>query len=524
LNHFTSFWDDKKKITYLITLVLFIGAALRIYKFFISGPVSFDEAYSYWIGSKSLMKLMALAAVDKHPPLYYLFMHFWNYLFYSELWIRVPSLIASLFSLVLFVRVSRQLLKTEHLVLFAVTLFALDISQIQYAAIARSYAITSSFVLLSMYSFFALLDSKQERSWYWLNVISNLLLTLLLYTGAFVFFTQALMMLVLILYKTERKPIAIRWFKYHILLIILFIILIPYVYQQISIGGFAPKWIAELVGEPYREMLFLQGTLLDLNLYKIDMFEFRIIVGASIALIIFLGAILKRDSFTFSFSKSIKFWSLVIVYGLPPLVFWIVSHIEPIFVSRYFLIFYFAYYILLVYALDHLKYIRKISLIFVLFFAIGVLSLMEGVYSDTYRESDWKTKSALIAANWQQDDLLLIIPHADGVRAKFYLKDMRKYKVDLNVYRDIFKSKTKVITDATLDSVFVDWKYPYKRIWFHEEKETGLSAEFEVVQTEGFIYHYLDSLYIQVDSLQFDDEHGILSLFELTQRPNRRSK
>ncbi len=518
MDRFTSFWEDKKKISYLIALVLFIGAVLRVYKFLISGPVSFDEAYSYWIGSKSLIKLMALAAVDKHPPLYYLFMHFWNYFFYSELWIRIPSLIASLLSLLLFVRVSRQVLKSDYLVLFAITLFALDISQIQYAAIARSYAITSFFVLLSMHSFFTLTDSKQEKFWYWINVISNLLLTLLLYTGAFVFFTQALMMLVLIWSKAERKPIAIRWFKYHILLIILFIVLIPYVYQQISIGGFAPKWIAELVGEPYREMLFLQGTLLDLNLYKIEMFEFRILVGAFIALIIFLSAILKRDSFTFTFSKNIKFWSLAIVYGLPPLVFWIVSHIEPIFVSRYFLIFYFAYYILLVYALDHLKYIRKISLIFVLFFAIGLMPLMEGVYSDEYRESDWKTKSAIIAANWQQNDLLFIIPHADGVRAKFYLKDMHKYKVDLNVYRDIFKSKKKLITDATLDSVFINWKYPYKRVWFHEEKGTGLSAEFEVVQTEGFIYHYLDSLFIRVDSLQYDDEHGILSLFEMNKK------
>lgn len=515
MNKFKQIWNDENQITRFIYAVIIIGSMLRLYKFFISGPVSFDEAYSYWVGSKSILKLMALAAVDKHPPLYYLFMHFWNLFFYSEVWIRIPSLIASILSLIVFVKVSRLVFKSSHLVLLALSLFAVDFSQIQYAAIARSYSIDSLLVLISFWAFFELLDGKNERKWYWINLIANILLTLFIYTGVFVFIAQFVAICILWIRNNNQKPFALLWFKYHLFLIVIFLGLIPYVYNQLSIGGFAPKWIAELVGEPWLETLFLQGTLLNLRLYKINIWIFKISIGSFIALIIFLSAVFKKDSFKFWINRDIKFWSLIIVYGLPPIVFWVISKIEPIFVSRYFMIFYFAYYILLVYALDHLKYIRKLSAVFVLLFVIGVVPLFEAFYTDYYKESDWKSKSEIIEKNWKDGDLLLIIPHADGVRAKFYLKDMKKYKVDLNVYRDIFKSKTHVITDTDLDSVFIKWKYPYKRIWFHEEIKTGLSAEFEVVQKEGFIHHYLDSLYQKVDSVDFKDDRGELSLFIL---------
>ena len=506
------FRDDNiyRKTLYFIFIV---ATALRIYRVCITGPVSFDEAYSTWVGSKSLLSLFAIAAMDKHPPLYYLIMHFWNFFGYSETWIRIPSLMASVLSLYIFIKVSASVLKSRLAVISAFFLFAVDISQIQYASIARSYAIDSLFVLLSVYAFFKILQGNYAKKWLRLNLLSNILLILLTYTGGFVFLAQALIITWMYFFDSEKRKSVNHWVKYHLLVILICLVLTPYIYNQLSVGGFAPKWIAEVVGKPWLELLYFQGTLLNLELFNIESLQFRLLLGSLIALVIFLSSFSIKDKF--KINRDLQFWTLILIYSFPPIVFWLISKIEPIFVSRYFLIFYFAYYILLTYALYNIRYVKRIAPIVTLFFIFGVISLFKGVFSDFYKESDWPAKSAVIASNWQKNDVIFVIPHADGLRVKFYLRNMDKYKIDLNIYRDIFRSKTKQVTTAVLDSTFNNWKYPYKRIWFHEEKGTGLAAEFEVVQTEGFIYSYLDSVFTHDQKYDFEDDRGKLSLFEI---------
>jgi uncharacterized membrane protein len=87
-------------------VVVSIGILLRVAQLIHASTLSFDEAWSWWLGSQNILKLLAIAATDKHPPLFYLFIHFWNMNFQNELWIRLPSLIVSIFNIWIFYKLS----------------------------------------------------------------------------------------------------------------------------------------------------------------------------------------------------------------------------------------------------------------------------------------------------------------------------------------------------------------------------------------------------------------------------------
>lgn len=81
-----------------VTLVIIAGALVATLLSLSIGlrqSVWFDEAYSIQLAKQSVSQLLALTAVDTHPPLYYLILKAWASIFgWSELALRSLSLIA----------------------------------------------------------------------------------------------------------------------------------------------------------------------------------------------------------------------------------------------------------------------------------------------------------------------------------------------------------------------------------------------------------------------------------------------
>jgi uncharacterized membrane protein len=81
-----------------VTLVIIAGALVATLLSLSIGlrqSVWFDEAYSIQLAKQSVSQLLALTAVDTHPPLYYLILKAWASIFgWSELALRSLSLVA----------------------------------------------------------------------------------------------------------------------------------------------------------------------------------------------------------------------------------------------------------------------------------------------------------------------------------------------------------------------------------------------------------------------------------------------
>ncbi len=493
-------------------VVVSIGILLRVAQLIHASTLSFDEAWSWWLGSQNILKLLAIAATDKHPPLFYLFIHFWNMNFQNELWIRLPSLIVSIFNIWIFYKLSVYFLKDRLFVLFVLILFILDPMQIQYSAIARSYMIGNFFLLVSTWSFFILMEQKSRRMLL-INLITNIILVLFSYLGIFAFLFQAIIVFYMVLNARIQKDFFYSWLKYNAWVLIIIILLIPYAFNQFRVGGFAPKWVAAMVGTPGWGALLSQMTVLGYDLFNLSGPGYQIAIQIAMFLVFFGGFMVVgfRHGFKQFFSVSVLL--LAGLAFIPILLFWGLSKVEPVFISRYFMMFHFAYYLLLAFILLQVKLSRLVNFLLIGTIAVGFAAPSYNFISkkDIW-ETNWKVQSNIIKKNWRNGDVLLVLPISDLVRAKFYLDNFETYKIDKALYKDMFRSKTKPVTYAILDSLFDHWTYPYSRIWFHDEIETGLAAEF-FLAPENFVFNYLNARFKADPRLKYTDAHGRLRLY-----------
>ena len=489
-----------------------IAVAIRIYRLLSTGPLSFDEAWSFWGGSKSLLQLLAITATDKHPPLFYLLLHFWDKFYYSELWVRIPSFIASLVNVWLFYKIAVLLIKNRSYVLLALALFVIDDMQLWYASIARSYELTSSLVLASTYVFL-LLIRKPKSGYIKGHLLINIGLVLFSYLGWIVVLIQGVTIFVLSSRRDEKfSKVYRKWLKATLFLLVPLALIIPLLISQIKRGGFAPKWIALMVGEPGMVKLFSQITGLDYHLFGLSGYAL-VTSQVVIFVIVFLSVIKAWRSYRKIELFSAEVIYLTMIFLIPIIFLWVLSQIEPVFVKRYFMMVFFAYYVLIGYFLWRASWpnwlVMAISVFLLTGFAGASYAHLE---SGKNWEPDWHQIGKIIRDNWQEDDVLLVLPFPDLVRAKFYLKDLVRYKVDRQLYRHIFRSKRRATTTAALDSAFADSVFPYKRVWLYEVLDTGLSAEF-YLQKQGFIYNYLKQRFKEDKINRYIGTHARLVLF-----------
>jgi uncharacterized membrane protein len=143
-----------------------------------------DEAFSYFMAKQPFFELLKSTAIDFNPPLYYLLLKLWTYLFgASEIALRSLSLIFFLATIYVFYLIIRNLFHYDYIKTFGfLTLLFLNPNLIFYAFEARMYAMSVFLCTLSYYFLF------QKRKWPY--VIS---ITLALYTHYFaiiILFTQ----------------------------------------------------------------------------------------------------------------------------------------------------------------------------------------------------------------------------------------------------------------------------------------------------------------------------------------------
>ncbi|QXZ15638.1 glycosyltransferase family 39 protein [Pseudomonas sp. AO-1] len=123
-----------------LAAVLIIALCVRFYS--ITVPVIwYDEAYSLLLAREAPARIWALTALDVHPPLYYVLLHYWVAVWgESPLAARAFSVLADVGTLLLCIKLM-SLVSTRQATWIAALLLALLPISVRYSQEARMYAL-----------------------------------------------------------------------------------------------------------------------------------------------------------------------------------------------------------------------------------------------------------------------------------------------------------------------------------------------------------------------------------------------
>ena len=233
----------------MIWAVLVLATVLRL----VSLNQSFwlDEATSGIVArDMNLPQLFTFIRGDFHPPLYYLLLHFWGQIFgYSEISLRMPSVIFGLATIYLVYLISGRKL-------IAPLLLAFSGLHIYYSQEARMYAMSAFLVTAIVYFFLKLLGKPQKSDWVWL--------ALLLPVNFLTDYLPSLILPAIWLVAILKRKDVDWWRQFllsHLLLFTTILIWLPFLVTQLRSGVLVaqtmPGWWVVLGGATLKNLALL---------------------------------------------------------------------------------------------------------------------------------------------------------------------------------------------------------------------------------------------------------------------------
>lgn len=321
-------WIEKNNLLVIVVAVLlFMSMALLIG---LCQSVWFDEAYSILVAKQSVGELLRLTALDTHPPLYYVVLHFWAGLFgWGELALRSLSVImagGAVFVGALLVRRLfgvRAALITLPFLLFAPFL-------LRYGFEIRMYAMASLICISATYLLVAALDAKTRKQKWLLYGGYAVLVALGVYTlyyTALVWIAH-LVWLVWVTYKAKQPLAKQPWLLAYLGSVLLFLPWLPTFVSQVGNGALAaisqPLTVDNLVSIVSFQFLY-QPT------WQLDAVWSLVFV----ALVVALSILAVRGARYISKPEK-KYVVLLLAYFMVPIiVLTLISLVRPMYVERY---------------------------------------------------------------------------------------------------------------------------------------------------------------------------------------------
>lgn len=122
-----------------------------------------DEAFSALLIRYPWKEMMYRIGLDVHPPMYYIFLRFWHYIFGDSLWsLRGMSVFFGVLTVWVVWLFVRQAFKSEKMALWAALLAAVNPFSVQYVTEARMYTMGAFFAVLSAYFLARALHQQKE--------------------------------------------------------------------------------------------------------------------------------------------------------------------------------------------------------------------------------------------------------------------------------------------------------------------------------------------------------------------------
>lgn len=353
LNRLPEYWQ--------LLLIMAIGSFVRFLNIGKSS-IWHDEGYTMLMAPLQPSEILTRTALDVHPPLYYLFLHFWLQLFgTSELAAR--SLSALL--MIAVIPISYALVKQffdRNSAIIAALFVALAPFLVRYSQEARMYGMSAFIASLATW---LLVTARQKNRWTWWAAY-GLVIAMGLYTQYYIIFVIAFHWGYVAFagiwpkadWQTIRDNILnTSWIAANILAVLAFIPWLPTAYEQFtSIQG--DYWIPQVTGDTIPSTIARFLTNDDLGALQWS----RGAVGKFIpslgprallllAFIVGLGVLIWQER-----KKNLDKVVLFALYvGLAPVAVFFLSFKRPIYYDRSFVFAAVAFYMILALMITRIK-------------------------------------------------------------------------------------------------------------------------------------------------------------------------
>ena len=188
---------------WIVASVVAIGTFLRFFQI-TRESLWLDETYSWLVASKPVLQIFAWMPNDRHPPLYYLTLHFWMYLGDSELVLRSLSAILGILTIVAVYFVAREFFGWK-VAAVASLLVAISPVNILYSQETRMYSMLTLLALISIYLLSKAVGDGKKKWW----VFYALATTAMIYTHYYGLFVLMAEIVFLFGYIAVKKDINV---------------------------------------------------------------------------------------------------------------------------------------------------------------------------------------------------------------------------------------------------------------------------------------------------------------------------
>ncbi len=316
-----------EKYWWILVLVA-VGATYLLIMTLARGQnVWFDEGYSIILAKESVSRLLALTAVDAHPPLYYLLLKGWGGIFgWSEFALRSLSAIFASLTVGAVVILIRQLF-TKRVALLSVPFLVVAPFFLRYGYEIRMYALAG---LIGVLATIVLVKASQanKRKWWALYAVLVALGMYTLYMTVVIWLAH-LVWLAALSYKQKKPLLKQPWVKAYSGAVILFVPYFPIFLHQITHSA--------LPGIGNALTIDGLGGVLGLMMSYLPSWQISGVLSVLLLGIVGLGIYLSRYILKKMPKSSRQWFWLLLVCFLFPLGFYIAVSLlpKPFFIPRY---------------------------------------------------------------------------------------------------------------------------------------------------------------------------------------------
>lgn len=471
------------RFNFLLILILLISIALRVFGIN-SESLWFDEAYSIHLSKMNLWDLVRNTAEDVHPPLYYITLNLWEYVFgESETSSRMLSALFNVLTVYVIYRISAYLYDKKT-GLIAAFLLAISPFHIYYSQEARMYALLGMLSILSIYSFIKLATEINNSGWRNYVLFSVLMLYTHVY-GFWILCFETLFILVLFYLKRLDKR------KIKALLISAIMIVIAYLpwtgillSQLHKVGsGF---WI------PPRDWLALPETLISFSGSLVLFFIFILLLLTGF---FFIKKIKLTDEtgaaktvhalYIANVKDDIFLWMWFVIPIIIPLL--ISQFYEPIFDAKYAIAASLGLYILIARAVTKFKLGGFRPAVLSLIFLFSLIAVFENVKVLT--KERWRDAINYVNAHAENTDYVVVNAwESDKIGIfNYYLKpELDSNKILIESCTKTHALKKQKLLNKLMHLSDKIWFIKTGRDCASDSLLRTLSANYELVEKENF--------------------------------------
>lgn len=298
----------------------------------------FDESYSIVVAKKSLSEIVGLAAVDAHPPFYYILLHFWGTLVgWNELGLRSLSIVFYFVSIGLILLLISKLF-SKKIAIYAAPILLLAPFIMRYGFEVRMYALASLIVVGSAFALYYAM--KTNRTCYW--VVYGLLVALGVWTLYMTFIVFAAQFIILVAYTLKKSGdwLKQRWLLAYAGAVLLFLPWIPTAWHQLAGGALSGANVTFGISQFFNVFSF--GLLYETS-DKLDFIYWLLLVVIMLATVMLARGVVKSKKFNTS-----GLWFLLAHFLIPIALFMVIA--SPIFGWKIYLERYLAQFMIFGYA------------------------------------------------------------------------------------------------------------------------------------------------------------------------------